>query len=131
MAKILQIIPSLDKINGGVERGTLDVAKNLINEGYDSCILSSGGEMAEKYKYIGVENYNLNLKDKGILNFFILKNKIKNFLLEIKPDLVHIRSRWPAFCFNNIIREQKIPLVTTFHALCFFGHFVRLSVAFS
>lgn len=115
MAKILQIIPSLDKINGGVERGTLDVAKNLINEGHDSCILSSGGEMAAKYKYIGVENYNLNLKDKGILNFFILKKKIKKFLLEIKPDLVHIRSRWPAFCFNNIIREQKIPLVTTFH----------------
>ena len=30
MAKILQIIPSLDQINGGVERGTLDIAKELI-----------------------------------------------------------------------------------------------------
>ena len=62
MAKVLQIIPSLDKINGGVERGTLDVARKLANEGFESCILSSGGEMAEKYKYLGVENYNLNLK---------------------------------------------------------------------
>ena len=48
MAKVLQIIPSLDKINGGVERGTLDVARKLANEGFESCILSSGGEMAEK-----------------------------------------------------------------------------------
>ena len=48
MARILQIIPSLNQINGGVERGTLDVAKELINVGFESCILSSGGEMAEK-----------------------------------------------------------------------------------
>ena len=61
MAKILQIIPSLDKINGGVERGTLDVAKELINVGFESAILSSGGEMAEKYKYRGVNHYKLNL----------------------------------------------------------------------
>ncbi len=115
MAKVLQIIPSLDKINGGVERGTLDVARKLANEGFESCILSSGGEMAEKYKYLGVENYNLNLKKKGLINFFSLRNKIKQLLLEIKPDVVHIRSRWPAFCFNEIIKSKKIPLVTTFH----------------
>ncbi len=115
MAKILQIIPSLDKINGGVERGTLDVARRLITDGFESCILSSGGEMSEKYKYIGVENYNLNLKKKGFLKFFILKNKIKNLLTQINPDIVHIRSRWPAFCFNEIVKSLKIPLVTTFH----------------
>ena len=62
MPKILQIIPSLDKINGGVERGTLDVAKQLISSGFESAILSSGGEMAEKYKYLGVEHYELSLK---------------------------------------------------------------------
>ena len=64
MAKILQIIPSLDLINGGVERGTLDIAKELINTGFQSALLSSGGEMAEKYKYRGVEHYELNVKKK-------------------------------------------------------------------
>ena len=44
MARILQIIPSLNQINGGVERGTLDVAKELINIGFESCILSSGAK---------------------------------------------------------------------------------------
>ncbi len=115
MAKILQIIPSLDKINGGVERGTLDVAKELINLGYGSALLSSGGEMAEKYKYRGVEHYELNLKRKGLINFFLIKKKIPKLLDQIKPDIVHIRSRWPALCFNKIVKSLNIPLVTTFH----------------
>ena len=33
----------------------------------------------------------------------------------IQPDLVHIRSRWPAFCFSKEIKNRKIPLVTTYH----------------
>ena len=115
MAKILQIIPSLDKINGGVERGTLDVAKQLISSGFESAILSSGGEMAEKYKYLGVEHYELSLKNKGFFRFFFLKKKFNKLINKIKPDIVHIRSRWPAFCFNSIIKQKKIPLVTTFH----------------
>ncbi len=115
MPKILQIIPSLDKINGGVERGTLDVAKQLISSGFESAILSSGGEMAEKYKYLGVEHYELSLKNKGFLKFFFLKKKFNKLINKIKPDIIHIRSRWPAFCFNSIIKQKKIPLVTTFH----------------
>ena len=77
MAKILQIIPSLDQINGGVERGTLDIAKELIKVGFQSSLLSSGGEMAEKYKYRGVEHHELNIKKKGVLSYFILKKKNK------------------------------------------------------
>ena len=34
---------------------------------------------------------------------------------ELKPDLVHIRSRWPANCFNGILKKLKIPIVTTYH----------------
>ena len=115
MAKILQIIPSLDQINGGVERGTLDIAKELIKVGFQSSLLSSGGEMAEKYKYRGVEHHKLNIKKKGIISYFILKKKIRKILKEIKPDIVHIRSRWPAFCFNKIVKQLRIPLVTTYH----------------
>ena len=115
MPKILQIIPSLNQINGGVERGTLDIAKELIKAGFQSSLLSSGGEMAEKYKYRGVEHYELNVKKKGLLSYFILKTKIKDILSEIKPDIVHIRSRWPAFCFNKIVKQLRIPLVTTYH----------------
>ena len=46
MTKVLQIVPSKFD-NGGVERGTLDIAKELIEQGFDSEIMSSGGMMAE------------------------------------------------------------------------------------
>ncbi len=115
MPKVLQIIPSLDKISGGVERGTLDVAKKLVSAGFESAILSSGGEMSEKYKYLGVEHHELGLKQKGFFRFFFLKRKFLKIINTIKPDIIHIRSRWPAFCFNSIIKQKKIPLVTTFH----------------
>lgn len=115
MAKILQIIPSLDKINGGVERGTVDVAKELVKLGFESAIISSGGEMAEKYKYRGVSHYKLNLKEKGLINYFLVRGKIKTLLAEIRPDIIHLRSRWPAFCLNPIFKKLKIPLVTTYH----------------
>ena len=54
MKTVLQILPSLRKINGGVERGTLDVAKELAQKIFDLLSRFSGGEMAEKYKYKGV-----------------------------------------------------------------------------
>ena len=56
MKTVLQILPSLRKINGGVERGTLDIAKELAEKSFKSVIISSGGDMAEKYKYKGVDH---------------------------------------------------------------------------
>ncbi len=115
MKKILQIVPSLKKINGGVERGTLDVARELSERGFKSLILSSGGEMAEKYKYKGVDHYKMKLDKKGLFNFMINRIKFKRLIDQIKPDLIHIRSRWPAFCFSGLIKRKNIPLVTTYH----------------
>ena len=70
MKTILQILPSLNRINGGVERGTLDVARTLAEKGFKSVIISSGGEMAEKYKYKGVDHYKVSLASKGMVKFF-------------------------------------------------------------
>lgn len=115
MTKVLQIVPSLNTINGGVERGTLDVAKKLIEKGFHSEIISSGGLMAEKYKYKGVNHNEIEINKKGLINLLMVRRKFEKMLNEIKPDIVHIRSRWPALCFNQIIKKKKIPLITTYH----------------
>ena len=115
MKTILQILPSLNRINGGVERGTLDVARTLAEKGFKSVIISSGGEMAEKYKYKGVDHYKVSLASKGMVKFFSSKKKLHQLIIKISPDLVHIRSRWPAFCIAKLIKKKQIPLVTTFH----------------
>ena len=75
MKTVLQILPSLEKINGGVERGALDIAKELAERGYRSVLISAGGEMAERYKYKGVSHFKINIDQKGILNFFYSRRK--------------------------------------------------------
>ena len=115
MKTVLQILPSLRKINGGVERGTLDIARELAEKNFKSVILSSGGEMAEKYKYKGVDHYTIEIEKKGLLNYFSARRKFEKILKVVNPDVIHIRSRWPAFCFSGIIKKKRIPLVTTYH----------------
>ena len=77
MKTVLQILPSLKKINGGVERGTLDIAKELAEKNFKSVIISSGGEMAEKYKYKGVDHFTLQIEKKGFFNFFSARAKFE------------------------------------------------------
>ena len=83
MKTILQILPSLKKINGGVERGALDIAKELTERKFKSVLISAGGEMAERYKYKGVNHYEIDIERKGILNFFSSRKKFKNFLMRL------------------------------------------------
>ena len=67
------------KINGGVERGTLDIAKELAEKNFKSVIISSGGEMAEKYKYKGVDHYTIQIEKKGFFNYFSSRSKFEKF----------------------------------------------------
>ena len=79
MKTVLQILPSLRKINGGVERGALDIAKELAEKKFRSVIISSGGDMAEKYKYKGVDHYTLQIEKRTAKLFFVKGKVPKNF----------------------------------------------------
>jgi len=63
--------------------------------------------MAEKYKYKGVDHHTLQIEKKGLMNYLSSRAKFEKILSEIKPDVVHIRSRWPAFCFSGIIKKKE------------------------
>ncbi len=123
MKTIMQILPALDHSGGGVERGTLDIAKYISEIGYNSVIVSSGGTMSEKFKHKGVTHYKVPLNKKNLISYFSSRKKFKKILNEINPSIVHIRSRWPAFCLNSILKE-KIPLVTTYHGTYNGNHLV-------
>ena len=115
MKTIMQILPALDHSGGGVERGTLDIAKYISEIGYNSVIVSSGGTMAEKLKHKGVLHYTLPIQKKSLYSYIISRKMFGKMIREINPSVIHIRSRWPAFCLNSLIKKEKIPLVTTYH----------------
>ena len=55
--KILQILPALGQ--GGVERGTVEIAAALVKAGIESAVVSNGGPMVAQLEKLGVKHYTL------------------------------------------------------------------------
>ena len=87
MKTLIQILPSLDHSGGGVERGTLDIAKHSTEKGYKSVIISSGGDMAEKYRHKGVIHYKVQLQKKGMLGYIRARRLFNNILKYVCSDI--------------------------------------------
>ena len=63
---LLQILPALDQSGGGVERGTLDLSRALINRGYNSFVISGGGVLVDELKRTGAEHIELPIHHKSL-----------------------------------------------------------------
>ena len=115
--KLLQIVPSLE--SGGVEQGTIDVANYIAEQGSKSYVASSGGRMLNQFNRRGVEHFSLPVNSKN--PFFIFQNikKIKNIIIKNNINLVHVRSRAPAW--STYYASKKIcKSISTFHNV--YGH---------
>ena len=73
--RILQILPELNV--GGVETGTVDLAKYLKGKGIYSVVVSNGGPLVAELEKEGIEHYVLPVHKKAVGS--ILKG-IKAFL---------------------------------------------------
>lgn len=114
--KVIQLIPELN--SGGVERGTLEVGKYLSQRGHKSIVISNGGRMVEKLIREGTKHIQMPVHRKNPISLLQLLKLRKLFLFE-KPNIVHARSRIPAWlCFlalKLIARELRPKFVTTVH----------------
>ena len=113
---ILQVLPDLN--SGGVERGTLEVNKYLASKGHRTLVASNGGRMVEELKSDRGEHYKLGVGKKNLFVIFTIF-KLINFIKRNKIDIVHARSRLPAWvCFFaiNFIKKNNRPIfITTVH----------------
>ncbi len=109
---LLQVIPALT--SGGVEIETIEIAKAIIAAGGRAIVVSGTG--AGEIKEEGIEFRTLPLNTKN--PFRIAKNitRLKNLIRKEKVDLVHARSRGPAWSAYKAARALKVPFVTTYHA---------------
>ena len=110
---ILQIIPSLE--SGGVERGTIDIAKALKNQNFLPIVISSGGVLTYDLKEAKIHHFKLDVKSKNPLTIFLNIKKIAQIINENKVDLVHVRSRAPMWSAYYACRETKTKLISTIH----------------
>lgn len=111
--RILQVLPALH--GGGVERGTIDISHALANAHYDSFVVSSGGKMVEQL-HPRTTHIQLSVESKNpfriFCNAFLLAKLIQTYGI----DIIHARSRAPAWSAYIAARMTGRPFLTTFHS---------------
>lgn len=111
--RIVQLLPEMNE--GGVERGVLDLNRELVKHNIKSIVISSGGKLVHQILTDGGEHHKINVSSKNPFSFLfrvlILHRKLKT----IQPDVIHVRSRLPAWLLYFANKSLKIPIVSTVH----------------
>jgi glycosyltransferase involved in cell wall biosynthesis len=114
----MQVLPELE--GGGVERGTLEISKGLVARGHRSLVVSAGGRLVEQLTEQGGNHLTLDLSRKSPLTL-LKTGKLRRLMTEQKVDLVHVRSRMPAWvtlsAWKSLPPTARPRLLTTVHGL--------------
>ena len=124
---IVQILPALDE--GGVERGTVELNREFVRRGVCSTVISSGGRLADAVARDGGRHLTLDVKSKNPLTALPRARALRRLLAEVKPDLVHFRSRVPGWLFAWANRTLGLPCVSTVHGFNSVSAYSRIMTA--
>jgi glycosyltransferase involved in cell wall biosynthesis len=111
---ILQVIPSL--VTGGAERGCIDMAAAIQQAGGRALVVSSGGSMSRELERCGARHIDMPVASKNPLTIRANATRLADLIRNERVDLIHARSRAPAWSAWLAARRTGIPYVTTFHA---------------
>lgn len=116
--RVLQVLPRLD--SGGVERGTVEFAAELVKRGHESLVMSAGGLMVPTLEQAGSTHIEFPVHRKSLTSLLHVR-RLRQKILALKPDIVHVRSRVPAWmvwlALKKLPPSQRPGLVSTFHGL--------------
>lgn len=112
---ILQILPTLR--SGGVERGTIEIAGAIAKQGWKSYVASAGGSMVPQVSYARSTHITLPLDSKNPFQIWKNAAKLQKIIETHGIDLIHARSRAPAWSGYLAARRAGIPFITTFHGV--------------
>lgn len=110
---VLQVVPAL--VTGGVERGTVEIAAALVRAGWRAVVASSGGPMVRELERAGAEHITLPLAAKNPVTIYRNISRLARLIEDQAIDLVHARSRAPAWSAYYAARRTGRPFVTTMH----------------
>ncbi|SFW73613.1 glycosyltransferase [Luteibacter sp. UNCMF366Tsu5.1] len=113
---VVQLIPALHA--GGAERSTLEIAKALVQAGHRSIVVSAGGRLVAQLEAEGSRHVTLPIGRKSLATLFTV-GKLRRLLREVQPDIVHARSRLPAWIGWWAMRgvKPRPHFFTTVHGL--------------
>ncbi len=115
---VLQLVPALH--GGGVERGVLEIARELVRCGHRALVISAGGAWVKTLEQTGARHiaWPIGVKAPWTLR---LVPRLASLLRREAVDILHARSRLPAWVGYWAWRAQAQPrrthFVTTVHGL--------------
>ncbi|MEQ8659266.1 MAG: glycosyltransferase [Gammaproteobacteria bacterium] len=127
---VLQVLPELEV--GGVERGTVEIARALVAAGHRAVVVSGGGRLVGELTRCGAEHITLGI---GIKRPWSLRHvpALARLMRERRVDLVHARSRLPAWL--AWLARARLPAatrprwVTTVHGPYTVNRYSRIMVS--
>ncbi len=116
--RVVQLLPELE--TGGVERGTLELARHLAAGGHQSLVISGGGRLVAELERDGSRHFTLPVGRKSPASLLLVP-RLRRWLAAERPDILHLRSRVPAWlawlAWRGMDHRTRPRLVTTVHGL--------------
>ena len=121
--KVLQVIPKLGY--GGAETGCFDLAHYLYENNCVSYIVTSGGPLLKYINKKKVTLIRLPVQSKNPILIFLNSFLLSILILIYNIDIVHARSRAPAWSCLMATKITRRKFVTTFHGSYSFSHEIK------
>jgi glycosyltransferase involved in cell wall biosynthesis len=110
---ILQVIPRLDA--GGAELSVVEIADAVVRAGGRALVLAEPGRLAAGIEAAGGEVVPFPAATKNPLRILANAGRIARLAAGEGVDLIHARSRAPAWSALIAARRARVPFVTTYH----------------
>ena len=116
--KVVQVVPAMQ--SGGVEQGVLEIAEALVAAGHESVVASRGGRLVAQLEAAGSRHVAWDIGRKHPITLGRVR-AFRRWLAEERPDVLHVRSRLPAWVawlsWRRMPRAVRPRFVTTVHGL--------------
>ncbi len=123
-ATVLQVVPALGG-SGGVERGTIEIASAVTAAGGRAIVASAGGALAYELSRHGAEHVELPVHSKNPVVMWKNIGRLAKLIRDERVDIVHARSRAPAWSALQAAKTCNVPFVTTFHGTYSRGNWIK------
>ncbi len=124
MATVLQVLPRLGA-GGGVERGTVEIARAVVEAGGRALVASEGGPLVHDLTRARAEHFKIPAASKNPFVMAANIGRLARLIEAEKVDIVHARSRAPAWSAWAAARRTGTHFVTTFHGTYSHGNFLK------
>ncbi len=111
---VMQVIPNLGA--GGAEQTTVDMTAALVAAGHRAIIVSNGGPRVAEIQRLGGVFVQMPVHSKNPITMWMNAQRLRRLIKKYKIDIVHARSRAPAWSSFWACQGNTAKFLTTCHA---------------